>query len=222
MGVGWYNDNLRALGRWARHPISPQMVRDETNLETWQHRARRRPDHAGADRRARSTRTTATSKKSALDSQSQNLSTTTRSGMLVDEIYQSQLAPANGITVSRLGHRRALRAGDSSPSSVTLDAIDDRPDGGGRDQRPNDRRAPGCARQGQPGPRRPERGQGLRQVAQTYGTDAKSQAGGDLGRSPRSRVSDDTFGQAAVQAAAQRHDRRRSWRGRHISHRPRD
>src|SRR5215471_5798800 len=36
IGVGWYNDNIRALGQVGSVQISPQMLRDETNLQTWQ------------------------------------------------------------------------------------------------------------------------------------------------------------------------------------------
>ena len=48
-------------------------------------------------------------------------------------------------------------------------------------------------------------GKDFAEVAQNYGTDAKSQAGGDLGSITQIALSDDTLGQAALRPAAERH-----------------
>ena len=135
VGVGYYNDNLRALGQVGSVPISPQLLKDETNFETWRLQ-RDEGQITEAQIAGQIDSTTAATKNSALQSVSQNLSTNAL-GMLVDQIYQSQLAPANGVTVSDSDINARYRAGDLEPGAAPHLGGRRRADCRRRDERPH-------------------------------------------------------------------------------------
>lgn len=98
LALAWYNDNLRPLARVGSVEIGPQMMRDRLALETW--RIGRDQDRVTeAQINGEIDAATASSRISALTNQLNQLSTTGLDD-LIDIIYQSQLAPAEGITVT--------------------------------------------------------------------------------------------------------------------------
>jgi hypothetical protein len=98
IGVGWYNDNLRALGKVGSVEIGPQTLRDKIGLEQFRiNRDEGRVTQAQVA--GQLTADEANAKDQALQTRSSNLSTTALES-IVDSIYQSQLAPDNGVTVA--------------------------------------------------------------------------------------------------------------------------
>lgn len=98
VGLAWYNDNLRPLARIGAVEIQPQLMRDRVAFETW--RIGRDQDRVTeALQNGEIDEATASSRISALNDQLDGLST---SGLddLIDIIFQSQLAPAEGINVT--------------------------------------------------------------------------------------------------------------------------
>lgn len=98
VALAWYNDNLRPLARVGTLEIQPQLMRDRIELESW--RISRDQDRVSeALQNGEIDQETAASRSQALQDQLDALST---SGLedLVDIIYQSQLAPAEGINVT--------------------------------------------------------------------------------------------------------------------------
>jgi len=98
VALSWYNDNLRPLARVGSVEIGPQLYRDYAGLE--QFRISEESDRlTQAQINGEIDADTLSAKQSELDQRTQALSTTGLSD-LVDLIYQSQLAPENGITVT--------------------------------------------------------------------------------------------------------------------------
>ena len=98
IALAWYNDNLRPLAKVGSVEIGPQLFRNRIALEQW------RINTEGnrltqAQINGEITQEELSAKTSALEQRREALST---SGLdnLIDEIYQSQLAPAEGVTVT--------------------------------------------------------------------------------------------------------------------------
>jgi parvulin-like peptidyl-prolyl isomerase len=194
VGVGYYNDNLRALGQVGSVQISPQMLKDETNFETWRLQ-RDEGQITEAQIAGQIDSTTAATKNSALQSVSQNLSTNAL-GMLVDQIYQSQLAPANGVTVSDSDINTRYEQEISSPEQRHIWVVGVAPTAADATNGPTAGERQAAIDKANQALSDLNAGKDFSEVAKTYGTDAKSQAGGDLGVIPQIAVSDDTLGQA--------------------------
>jgi parvulin-like peptidyl-prolyl isomerase len=98
VALAWYNDNLRPLARVGTFEIPPQLLRDRVELETW--RIGRDQDRvAVALQNGEIDEATATSRTQALQEQLNSLTTDALEN-LIDIVFQSQLAPAEGITVT--------------------------------------------------------------------------------------------------------------------------
>jgi parvulin-like peptidyl-prolyl isomerase len=192
IGVGWYNENLRALGKVGSVEIGPAMLRDKVRLETYRiNRDEGRVTQAQIA--GQLTADEADAKNQALQTRSSNLATTALD-TLVDSIYQSQLAPDNGVSVADTDIQAAYEQEISDPEQrhVYITAI-----------------APQAADEAA-GPTAGERsaardkanqaladlqaGKDFGQVAQTYGTDDKSRAGGDYGTVAQIAIGDETLG----------------------------
>jgi parvulin-like peptidyl-prolyl isomerase len=192
LGVNWYNDNLRAVGKVGSQEISPQMLRDSVNLEQWRiSRDEGRITQAQIDGTLDTA--TANSKNAALDSQSQNLSTTALDS-LVDSIYQSQLAPANGVNVTSADIDARYQQEISSAEQRHVYQITVVPQAADTTNGPTTAERQAALDKADQALADLNAGKDFAQVAQTYGTDAKSQAGGDLGMVSQLAISDDTFG----------------------------
>ena len=98
VALSWYNDNLRPLARVGSVEVGPQLYKNYVALESY--RISEQSDRlTQAQINGEIDSDTLSTKQSALDQRTQALSTTGLSD-LVDLIYQSQLAPDNGITVT--------------------------------------------------------------------------------------------------------------------------
>jgi parvulin-like peptidyl-prolyl isomerase len=98
IALAWYNDNLRPLARVGSVEVGPQLFRNRIALEQW------RINIEGnrltqAQINGEITQEELAAKTSELEQRREAL-TTTGLDNLVDEIFQSQLAPAEGITVT--------------------------------------------------------------------------------------------------------------------------
>src|SRR6188508_2979961 len=98
IALAWYNDNLRPLARVGSVEIGPQLFRNRIALEQWRintegNRLTQAQINGEIDQ------DTLAAKTSALEQRREALVTTGLDGF-VDEIYQSQLAPAEGINVT--------------------------------------------------------------------------------------------------------------------------
>ncbi len=98
VALAWYNDNLRPLAKVGSFEIGPQLMRDRVAFESWRI-ARDQDRVTEAQINGEIDAATASSRLQALDQQSQALATTGLDD-LIDIVFQSQLAPAQGISVS--------------------------------------------------------------------------------------------------------------------------
>ncbi len=188
IGAGWYNDNVRAVGKVGNVELSPTLLRDSTRLA--QYRINRDESRlTQAQVAGQLTADEAQTKDQALQQASSDLSTNALES-LVDEVYQSQLAANNGITVSDadINTRYEQEISDAETRHVYVVSI-----------------APSAADPTN-GPTTAERqaaldkatqalsdlnaGKDFATVAQTYGTDDKSRAGGDYGEIPQVAIVD--------------------------------
>ncbi len=193
LSVGWYNDNLRSLGKVGGTEISPQMLRDNINLEQW-----RISRDEGRITQAQIAGTidsdTATSKTDALNTKSQNLSTTALD-TLVDQIYQSQLAPTSGVNVTDADIDARYQQEISSAEQRHVYVVAIEPQAADATNGPTTTERQAADDKASQALADLNAGKDFSEVAKTYGTDAKSQAGGDLGSVTELSISDDTFGQ---------------------------
>lgn len=193
LGAGWYNDNLRPLGKVGAQEIPPQMLRDETNLETWRI-ARDEDIITQAQIAGTIDATTASTKTTALDTQTQGLSTNGLN-LLVDQLYQAQLAPASGITVSDADIQARFDKETSDPEERHVLAIAIEPQAADATNGPTTAERQAALDKATQALADLNAGKDFAEVARTYGTDTKSQTGGDLGNLPQLAVSDDPFAQ---------------------------
>lgn len=98
IALAWYNDNLRALARVGSVEIQPQLVRDWVALETWRN-ARDQDRVTMALQNGEIDQPTASARLQSLADDLEALSTNALDD-LIDTVFQSQLAPAEGITVT--------------------------------------------------------------------------------------------------------------------------
>lgn len=193
LGVSWYNDNLRAVGKVGSQEISPQMLRDSVNLEQW-----RISRDEGRITQAQIAGTidadTAQSKTSALDSKSQGLSTTALD-TLVDQIYQSQLAPGNSVTISDADVDARYNEEISSAEERHVEVVSVEPQAADATAGATIAERQAALDKANQALADLNAGKDFAEVARTYGTDAKSQAGGDLGTVTQLAITDDTLGQ---------------------------
>jgi parvulin-like peptidyl-prolyl isomerase len=98
VALSWYNDNLRPLARVGSVEVGPQTFRNYVALQQW--RISEELDRlTAANINQEIDSDTLAARQQELDQQSQALSTTGLTD-LVDMIYQSQLAPDEGVNVT--------------------------------------------------------------------------------------------------------------------------
>ncbi len=192
LSLGWYNDNLRPVGKVGSQEIAPQMLRDKTSLERWRI-ARDENLITQAQIAGTLDSATANSKTTALDSQSSNLATTALDS-LVDDIYQSQLAPANGVNITDADIDARFQKEISDPEQRHVYAVAIEPQAADATNGPTTAERQTALDQANLALADLNAGKDFAEVARTYGTDAKSQAGGDLGEQTQLTISDDAFG----------------------------
>jgi parvulin-like peptidyl-prolyl isomerase len=192
VAVGWYNDNLRPLGKVGSVEISPQLMKDSIRLEQWRiSRDESRITQAQIDGTLDAT--TAQSQLSALDTRTQNLSTTALD-TLIDRIYQSQLATDEGITTSTNDIDAKYQQETSDPEQRHVLAIAVEPQAADATNGPTPSEAHAALDKATQALADLQAGKDWAEVAKQYGTDAKSQAGGDLGLITQLAISDQEFG----------------------------
>jgi parvulin-like peptidyl-prolyl isomerase len=98
IALAWYNDNLRALARVGTVEIQPQLLRDRVALETWRN-SREQDRVTMALQNGEIDQPTAAARMQTLADDLEALSTNALDD-LIDTVFQSQLAPAQGITVT--------------------------------------------------------------------------------------------------------------------------
>lgn len=98
IGLTWYNENVRALARVGSFEVGPQLVRHHVAIQQW------RIDLEGNRLQAANVAgeidlDTYTARNSELEQESQDL-TTNALNNVIDLLYQAQLAPEEGISVT--------------------------------------------------------------------------------------------------------------------------
>jgi len=193
IGVGWYNDNLRALGKVGSVEIGPQMLRDKIGLE--QFRINRDEGRiTQAQVAGQLTADDANAKDQALQTRSTNLSTTALESV-VDSIYQSQLASDNGVTVADTDVEAAYEQEISDPEQRHVYVVSIAPQAADATNGPTASERMAALDKANQALADLQAGKDFAQVAQTYGTDDKSRAGGDFGTVPQIAIGDDAFAQ---------------------------
>jgi parvulin-like peptidyl-prolyl isomerase len=193
LGVGWYNDNIRALGKVGSVELSPQLLRDDIKLQQFRI-ARDQARVTQAQIAGQIDDTTAQGKLSQLDSEAQNLPTTALD-TLVDKVYQSQLAPDNGITVADADIEARYQAEISDPEQRHVWVVEVEPQAADETTGPTHSESQAALDKANQALADLNAGKDFATVAQTYGTTDKSKAGGDLGSITQLAVADETFGQ---------------------------
>ena len=193
VALAWYNDNLRPLGRVGSVEIGPQMLRDSVALEQWRiTRDESRITQAQIDGSLDAT--TASTKLSDLDQRAQDLSTNALDS-LVDVIFQSQLATAEGITTGP-GDVDALLQGElAAPEQRHVLALVIEPQAADATAGPTVIERHAALALAQQALVALQAGADWSTVAMQYGTDDKSKAGGDLGSVTQLGISDTGFGE---------------------------
>lgn len=97
VALAWYNDNLRPLARVGSVEIGPSLAREHVSFATWRFQ-RDESRITQAQISGEIDEATATARLQALAEQQNQLATTGLDD-LIDVIYQSQLAPAEGINI---------------------------------------------------------------------------------------------------------------------------
>jgi parvulin-like peptidyl-prolyl isomerase len=193
IGLGWYNDNLRPLGKVGSVEIGPQLLRDKVRLETFRiNRDEGRVTQAQVA--GQLTADEASAKDQALQTRSTNLSTTVLD-TLVDSIYQSQLAPDQGVTVADTDIQAAYEQEISDPEQRHAYVVAIEPQAADASTGPTTAERMAALDKANQALADLQSGKDFGQVAQTYGTDDKSRAGGDLGTVSQIAVGDPTLAQ---------------------------
>ena len=194
IGLAWYNDNLRPLGKVGSTEIAPQLLRDKVRLE--QYRISRDESRITEAAIAGTIDTdTASAKKSALDTRTQSLSTDALNE-LVDALYQSQLAPDSGITVSDADITARYQQEISSPEQRHVWQIAIEPQAADATAGPTAAERQAALDKANQAAADLAAGKDFAEVAKQYGTDVKSLAGGDLGNITQIASVDDSLGDA--------------------------
>ncbi len=192
VGIGWYNDNLKPVGKVGNVDISPQLLKSDIALQTWRI-SRDESRITQAQVAGTLDADTANTKLSDLDTQSQDLATNGADN-LIDEMYQSQLAQGQNITVSAadIDARYQQEISDAEQRHVLVIAVaptvadtTNGPTYGERSAALDKITQALAAVQG---------GQDWATVAKQFGTDTLSQQGGDMGEVPQLSISDTEFG----------------------------
>ena len=192
VAVGWYNDNLKPVGKVGNVDISPQLLKSDIALQTWRiSRDESRITQANVAQQIDND--TAQSKINDLDTQSQNLSTNGVDN-LIDEMYQSQLAQGQNIAVSAadIDARYQQEISDAEQRHVLVIAVaptvadtTNGPTYGERSAALDKITLALAAVQGS---------QDWSTVAKQFGTDTLSQQGGDMGVVTQLSISDTELG----------------------------
>jgi parvulin-like peptidyl-prolyl isomerase len=188
IGVAWYNDNLRPLAKVGSAEVPPQLLRERVSLEQWRiKRDESRIAQARIDGRLSAAE--AASQKSALDSRTQNLST---SGLddLIDLIYQSQLATDQNIGVSDSEIDARLQVELSSPEQRHVLAIFIAPQVADPTAGATFEERKAALDKAQVALAQIQSGQAWADVARQVSTDPSGQNGGDFGTVTKDVVTD--------------------------------
>src|SRR5688500_8119421 len=98
VGLTWYNENLRSLARVGSVEVGPQLLRQHVELEQWRIQLQSNRLQA-ANVAGEIDLETLSARNDELGQQSQDVTTNALTN-LVDLLYQSQLAPSEGISVT--------------------------------------------------------------------------------------------------------------------------
>jgi len=180
IALAWYNDNLRPLARVGSVEIGPQMFRNRIALEQW------RINTEGnrltqAQINGEITQDELSAKTSALEQRREALATTGLDGF-VDEIYQSQLAPAEGVTVTDADVDARLAEELAAPERRHAYLIEVKPEAAeGADAQPPIAEQHAALEKAQDALEALESGTPFADVAREFSSDDSAANGGDLG-----------------------------------------
>jgi parvulin-like peptidyl-prolyl isomerase len=194
VALAWYNDNLRPLANVGGVEIGPQQLRDYEALETWQiNRDLNRLTQAQVD--GTIDPTTAGTLSQDLNTQGSNL-TSDALTPLVDLVYQSQLAPAQGISVTDQDIDQRLATETAAPEQRHVLAIVIAPQAADATTGPTTAEQKAARDQAQAALDAINSGQSFADVAAQYSTDPSAQNGGDYGVVEKGMVLDTDWGDA--------------------------
>ena len=194
VALAWYNDNVRPLARVGAAEVGPQQLRELVGLERWRiEREQNRVTEARINRDI--DEQTAQARLSELDQRSDVLA----SGALeelIDAIYQSQLAAAEGITVTDADVEARLREDLAGIERRHVLMIAVEAQAADPEEGPTlvERRA--ALEQAQEALSRVQAGEDWATVARELSTDVSAPAGGDLGLLSQLAISDAELGRA--------------------------
>ncbi len=192
VALAWYNDNLRPLAHVGSVEIGPQMLKDSVRLEGWRiTRDESRITQAQIDGTLDAN--TAQLRLSALDQRTQDLSTTALDN-LVDQVYQSQLAADEGISVSDADVSARIEDEVAGQEQRHILAVVVEPQMADATTGPSVTESRAALAEAQKALADIQAGRDWAEVAKQYGTDDKSKSGGDLGLLTQTSVVDEGFG----------------------------
>ena len=192
VALAWYNDNLRPLAHVGSVEIGPQILKDSVRLEGWRiARDESRITQAQIDGTLDAN--TAQLRLSALDQRTQDLSTTALDD-LVDEVYQSQLAADEGISVSDADVNARIEDEVAAQEQRHILAVVVEPQMADATAGPSVTESRAALSEAQKALADIQAGRDWAEVAKQYGTDDKSKSGGDLGLLTQTSVADEGFG----------------------------
>ncbi len=177
--LAWYNDNLRPLARVASVEIQPQRVRDYVRLEQYRiARDESRVTQAQID--GVLDEEEAAIRQQLIDQREQALQTSALDDV-VDLLYQSQLAAAEGITIDDAAVDEALAEEVAGLEQRHVLAITIEPQAADEEQGPTTTERQAAMELALDALAELQGGADWAAVAREYGTDSASQNGGDLG-----------------------------------------
>jgi parvulin-like peptidyl-prolyl isomerase len=180
IALAWYNDNLRPLARVGSVEVGPQLFRNRIALEQW------RINTEGnrlttAQINGEIDQATLSAKTGELEQRREALATTGLDDF-VDEIYQSQLAPAEGVNVADADIDARLADELAAPEKRHAYIIEVKPEAGdGEDAAPSIAAQHTALEKAQDALAAIESGRDFADVAREFSTADSAANGGDLG-----------------------------------------
>ncbi len=194
VGLAWYNDNLRPLATVGGVELGPSQLRSYVSVEGWRLQ-REQYDLKQAQIDGTVDASTFSTLSQALDTQTQNLASGAVS-QLVDLVYQSQLAAAQGISVSAQDIDQRLQADASTPEQRDVLAIIIAPKAANPVNGPTIAEQKAALEQAQAALKALNSGLTFASVAAEYSTDPSVTKGGDIGIVEKGMVTDPSWGDA--------------------------
>jgi parvulin-like peptidyl-prolyl isomerase len=197
VGLAWYNDNLRPLANVGGVGLGPPQLKAYVSFEGWILKTESNQlQQAQIDGTVDAQ--TASTLSSNLDTQTQNLATNAVS-QLVGLVFQSQLASAQGITVTDQDIDQRLKEVVSSPEQRHVLAIFVAPQAADPTTGPTIAEQKAARDKAQAALDALNSGLTFASVAAEYSTDASVAKGGDYGVVNRGMVADPNWGHALFQ-----------------------